>query len=53
MFGKGLLMKTSVRKKRTRLASYRARQVNLEEPYIGVTTDAVRRASDTLRLHQW
>ena len=43
MCAKGLLMKTS----------YRARGVNLEEPYAGVTTDAVQRASDTLRLHQW
>ena len=31
---------------------FRARQVNLEEPFIRVTTDAAKRASDTLRLHQ-
>ena len=44
----GLLKKNSVRKMRTSLASYRARQVNLEKPYIGVTTDAVKSASDTV-----
>ena len=50
MFVNDLLTETSVKKKRTRLVSYRARYVNLEEPYIGVTTDAMKRA---LRGTSW